>query len=158
MNKSILASVIGGLLITSMSGYVFAGCKMSVLKGNWTVQINVPTSVDRTVRPIPIVEPGTNLVCSFVMQKDGTSEPYSTFCIQTPVDQYSWGNLVSAKATQKFSDQTCNFDIELIFDDNGGGRATNLNGNMTTDKKGLTGWVRQGSTPIGGFTASKTIQ
>jgi hypothetical protein len=76
-----------------------------------------------------------------------------------PIDSINnWGELINVNATKKISGE-CRFDIELTFDDGkGGGRQTNLDGRMTTDRKGISGLVLQGETPIGGFIGLKTIQ
>lgn len=160
MNKKLMASVLGGMLIASVSGNVFALCKFNVLKGFWTVQINVPTEVDLTVVPWTVQSPGTTLTCRFKMLKDGTSQPFTSACIQTPTDLggYAWGDLRSVKALQNQGGE-CRFDLALTFDDGkGGGRETDLIGRMTTDKKGIIGEVVQGSGYIGGFTGFKTTE
>lgn len=161
MNKNLMASVLGGMLIASTSSNVLAQCKVNVLKGFWTVQINVPTEIDQTHVPWTIQSPGTTLTCRFNMLKDGTSEPGYSACVQTPMDLggYAWGNLRSVKAFTNEHVQQCRFNIALSFDDGeGGGRETNLLARMTVDKKGIIGEVIQGVRNIGGFIGFKTIK
>jgi hypothetical protein len=162
MNKKVLATILGGMLIASASGNVLAQCKVNVLKGFWSVQINVPTELDLTVFPWTVQSPGTTLTCRFNMLKDGTSQPSTSACVQAPgsiyASGYGWGNLRSVVATPSSAGQ-CRFDLALTFEDGkGGGRQTDLTGRMTTDKKGMMGEVAQGDSLIGAFTGFKTIE
>lgn len=161
MNKKVLASALGGMLIAAASGNALALCKVNVLKGYWNVQINVPTELDLTVVPWTVESPGMTLSCRFKMQKDGTSEPYTSACVQAPGSIYGsgywWGNLRSVVAKPS-SAGDCRFDIALTFEDGkGGGRQTDLIGRMTTDKKGMMGEVAQGDSLIGAFTGFKAF-